>query len=118
MDDHSTTVMRFKNNVTATLFTGCYCQGVRPDCGLLIALNDMVIDYRLRKNLIMRSAHQTLNIDCQVDQNLLLARAFVDAVRTGNPAGIRSPYGDALKTLKLTFAANESMESGKVIYFE
>ena len=116
-DDHSTAVLRFENNVTATLVSGCYSQGVRPNCGLVITLNDMVIDYRLRNNLILRSAHQTLDIDRQVDQTLLLDRAFVEAVRTGDPAGIRSPYGDALKSLKLGFAANESMESGQVIYF-
>ena len=116
-DDHSTVVLRFENNVTATLVSGCYTQGVRPNCGLVITLNDMIIDYRLRNNLILRTAHETRDIDRQVDQTLLLDQAFVEAVRTGNPAGVRSPYGDALKSLKVGFAANESMETGKVIYF-
>ena len=116
-DDHSTVVLRFENNVTATLVSGCYTQGVRPNCGLVITLNDMIIDYRLRNNLILRTAHETRDIDRQVDQTLLLDQAVVDAVRTGNPAGVRSPYGDALKSLKVGFAANESMETGKVIYF-
>ena len=116
-DDHSTAVLRFENNVTATLVSGCYSQGVRPNCGLVITLNDMVIDYRLRNNLILRSAHQTLDIDRQVDQTLLLDQAFVRAVQTGDPSGIRSPYADALKSLKLCFAANRSMETGEVVYF-
>ena len=30
---------------------------------------------------------------------------------------IRSPYADALKSLKIAFAANKSMETGEVIYF-
>lgn len=38
--------------------------------------------------------------------------AFLKAVRTGNPAGIMTTYGDALKTCELTVAATESAEKG------
>lgn len=117
-DDHSTAVIRFKNNVTATLVSACYSRSVRPNCGYVITLPDKVLDYRLRNNLIIRTAHETRDIDRQVDQTLLLDQAFVNAVATGDPSGVRSPYGDALKSLELSFAANESMETGKVIYFE
>ena len=48
----------------------------------------------------------------------MLDRAFVTAVQTGDKSLIRSPYADALKSLKLGFAANQSMETGQVIYFE
>ena len=116
-DDHSTAVIRFPNNVTATLVSGCYSTTVRPNCGLVITLPDMVIDYRLRNNLIFRTAHETIDVDRQVDQTLLLDQAFVRAVQTGDPSGIRSPYADALKSLKLCFAANRSMETGEVVYF-
>ena len=116
-DDHSTAVIRFPNNVTATLVSGCYSTTVRPNCGLFITLPDMVIDYRLRNNLIFRTAHETIDVDRQVDQTLLLDQAFVRAVQTGDPSGIRSPYADALKSLKLCFAANRSMETGEVVYF-
>ncbi len=117
-DDHSTAVIRFKNNVTATLVSACYSRSVRPNCGYVITLPDKVLDYRLRNNLIIRSAHETYDVDRQVDQTLLLDKAFVNAVATGDASGVRSPYGDALKSLELSFAANESMETGKVIYFE
>ena len=116
-DDHSTAVIRFPNNVTATLVSGCDSSSVRPNCGLVITLPDMVIDYRLRNNLIFRTAHETIDVDRQVDQTLLLDQAFVRAVQTGDPSGIRSPYADALKSLKLCFAANRSMETGEVVYF-
>ena len=116
-DDHSTAVLRFPNNVTATLVSGCYSQGIRPNCGYVITLNDMILDYRLRNNLIIRTAHETRDIDRQVDQTYLLDEAFVNAVATGDASGIRSPYPDAYKSLKVAFAANESMETGKVIYF-
>ncbi len=116
-DDHSTAVIRFANQVTATLVSGCYSKNVSSNSGFVITLDDMVIDYRLRNNLILRTAVETRDVKRQVDQTYLLDRAFIVAVKTGDPSGIRSPYNDALKTLKLGFAANRSMENGQVIYF-
>lgn len=119
-DDHSTAVLRFPNNVTATLVSGCYVkrnEGVRPNCGLMISTPEMVIDYRLRNNLILKTPGETRDIEAKRDQTYRLDKAFLDAVRTGDPSGIRSPYSDAMKSLRLAFAANKSMETGEVIYF-
>ena len=116
-DDHSTVVFRFENNVTATLCSGCYSKAVRPRCGLYITLPDMVLDYRLRNNLIISTADETRDIPRKVDQTLLLDEAFLKAVMTGDRSLIRSDYADALKTHKLCMAANASMESGQGVYF-
>ena len=40
---------------------------------------------------------------------------FIEAIKENNPEIIKSPYSDALKTLKLTLAATTSLEKGKVI---
>lgn len=37
---------------------------------------------------------------------------FINAVKTGDPSAIRSPYSDAVKTLAVTLAANESAAKG------
>lgn len=116
-DDHSTAVIRFNNNITATLVSGCYVSGVNPHNGLVVTLNDMVLDYRLRNNLIIRTASETRDIKRQNEQGFDEDRTFIDAVKSGDGSKIRSPYADALKSLKLGMAANESMETGKVIYF-
>lgn len=42
-------------------------------------------------------------------------KIFVQAVKTGKRTGIRSTYADALKTLKVTLAANQSAKTGKVV---
>ncbi len=116
-DDHSTVVYRFENNVTATLVSGCYSTTVRPRCGYYITLNDMIIDYRLRNNLILSDKNGTRDIPRGVNQTFLLDEAFLQAIITGDRSLIRSDYADALKSHKIAFAANESMESGQVIYF-
>ncbi|MBR4442815.1 MAG: hypothetical protein IKS52_06065, partial [Clostridia bacterium] len=114
-DDHSTAVIRFDNNVTATLVSGCYVKSCRPFCGLAISLQDRVLEYHLRNNLVIRTAAETRDIPRKVDQTTLLDRAFIDAVRAGDPTAVRSPYADALKSLELGFAANRSMETGQAI---
>ena len=50
------------------------------------------------------------------DYNLDMDRAFVEAVRTGDDSDIRSQYGDAVKTLEVTLAAERSARSGEVIH--
>ena len=116
-DDHSTAVIRFAGNVTATLVSGCYLQGVQAHNGLLITLKDMILDYQLRNQLTIQTDQETRTIKAKQDQTYLLDRDFLDAVRAGDPKMPRSPYSDALKSLKLGFAANRSMETGEVIYF-
>lgn len=117
-DDHSTAVIRFPNNVTATLVSACYSKTVRPRCGLYVTLEDVVLDYRLRNNLIVSNAEGSTDTPRRVDQTYLLDRAFIDALKTGDRSLIRSDYEDALKTHRLAFAANRSMETGEVIYFD
>ena len=117
-DDHSTAVFRFENNVTATLVSGCYSKGIRPRCGLYIALDDMILDYRLRNNLIISTPAGVKDIPRGVDQTLILDKVFVEAVRTGDASKIRSDYDDALKSLKMCFAAEQSIATGQVVYFK
>ena len=117
-DDHSTAVFQFENGYTATLVSGCYSKSIRPRCGLYIALSDVVYDYRLRNNLIISTDEKTVDIPRKMNQTEALDRAFVTAVLSGDPSPIRSDYADALKSHKMVFAAEESMRSGQVIYFE
>ncbi len=42
-------------------------------------------------------------------------RVFVDAVLSGDASAIKSPYADAIKTMALTCAAEESMASGEPV---
>ena len=81
-------------------------------------MRDIIFDYRLRNNMIITTKEGSTDIPRKANQTLALDRAFIDAVKSGDPSGIRSDYEDALKSLKLGFACNESMETGKVIYFE
>lgn len=116
-DDHSTAVIEFDNNYTATLVSACYLKKEHgyPFCGLRVFLEDMSIEYRLRTSTTFSTDKETHTFMRQLDQGVTEDRTFIDAVKSGDGSRIRSPYADALKTLKLGFAANESMETGKKI---
>jgi myo-inositol 2-dehydrogenase / D-chiro-inositol 1-dehydrogenase len=42
-------------------------------------------------------------------------RIFLEAIRTGDRAAIRSTYADGLKSLAATLAANESYQTGQPV---
>ena len=116
-DDHSTAVITFDNNYTVTLVSGCY---LTPESqghtnGLQISLEDMTIQYRLRESATFISNKGTFTYRTQQNQGLTEDRTFIDAIKSGDGSKIRSSYADALKSLRLGFAANESMDTGKVI---
>jgi len=116
-DDFSDAVITFKNGVVANLMTGCFvtASGNPIRNGLTIVGRDKSLEYELRTNLCVYTANTMRRYNSTVDQSVLHDRAFLDAVRAGDPAAVRSPYPDALKTLELALAANESMETGKVV---
>lgn len=51
----------------------------------------------------------------EVDPTLEANRAFIHAVVTGDPSGIRSPIEDGLRTLAVTLAANHSHKTGQPV---
>jgi len=104
-DDHSTAVIRYNNNVTATLFSGCYAPGYDKS-GLTMITEDMTIEYILRDSTSFITKNETQTIKRVEDQTLALSRGFIDAVKSGDDSTIRSTYADALKSLKLGLAAN------------
>jgi predicted dehydrogenase len=144
-DDLSTTLITFKNGVTATMITGCYAKNaVCWESKMTFGARDSRMDYVLCANVTVytegkaaakkgKSASVVKGDGVQdkdagehsdvtksdVDFGLICDRTFVDAAITGNGSKIRSPYADAYKSVIFTLACNRSMETGfpvKVVY--
>jgi predicted dehydrogenase len=143
-DDLSTTLITFKNGVTATMMTGCYAKNaVCWESKMTFGARDSRMDYTLCDNVTIyakgtaakksksasvikgdgvqdRDAGEYSDTTkSEVDFGLICDRTFVDAVITGNGSKIRSPYADAYKSVVFTLACNRSMETGlpvKVVY--
>ena len=114
--DYSSAVMKFKNGVVATLFTGCYNRpGAKVTNGMTVYCKDGTLEYALRSTLDIYTAEGQTHMDRGEEQTGIMDRVFIDAIKTGDGSKIRSPYADAIKSLKLTMACEESAKTGEVI---
>jgi len=64
---------------------------------------------------IHRVGKDPVEIKGEEDIFIIEDRTFLGAVRTGDPSGVLSTYKDAVKTLKLSLAANEAAQTGRTV---
>ena len=116
-DDYSTAMITFESGLIANLMSGCFItrEGNPIRNGLTIIGRDKSVEYELRRNVRIHNAAGETKVNRMSDQSVAHDRAFLDAVRSGDPTAVRSPYADAYKSLLLAHAANESMATGKVV---
>ncbi len=108
--DSSVVTMRMKNGASATITSSCVCNHgggvtleiVTPEATFSIAGG----------NVTVREGGKTTEYHAKVNMYEQEDKVFIDAVRTGKRTKIKSPYPDALKTFMVTYAANESIQSG------
>jgi len=142
-DDISTSVITFVSGVSFTFTTGCYStNGASWNSRMTFGSRSSRLEYRLLSNVtiyglinedlaaraegvIKGDGTQRRNedevgvrIDSNVDVGVVCDRTFVDAVVTGDGSMIRSPYADAVNTLAITLACNESMATGRPVKIE
>jgi len=117
--DYSSAIIKFKSGVVANIFTGCYkLEGSNMQNGMNIYCQDATLEYCLRKWLKIRDVNGEQYIERGDEQTGIMDNVFMEAVRTGDASKILSDYDNAVKSLRLTLACNESIETGKTIFFE
>jgi len=139
-DDVSTTSVRFECGALGSLSTGCYAKSGEAfdsritfsakDCRLDHYILDKVNIYGLKSGQddgaglvfkgdgTMKADSSALTIRDSGDAGVRCDRTFVDAVLTGDPSAIRSPYADAVRTMEFVMAINQSMETGRPVRVE
>ncbi len=136
-DDLSTTILKFKNGVTAHLMTGCYSlDGACWDSKMTFGGRKARLDYILTERVTVFGINEAdkvaetkgvisgdgtlrrseseigITIKNNIDFGVECDRTFVEAVISGDASKIRSPYADAMATLAVGLACNKSMETG------
>jgi len=115
LHDYSSAVITMESGLVATIFNGCYLGSGSPGyvSGMNIHCSDRTIRYKLRDKVTLETKTENITYwKRAADWQTTMNRTFIDAVKTGDASAIRSPYEDALKTLGLCLACNESMETG------
>jgi predicted dehydrogenase len=122
VEDVATTCLQFANGAVGTIScTSALSSGYLV--GLTLVLRDLVAELHLDVPGGLDYQHATpwlrtiqpfqrRAVQGQNDSYRREDEVFIDAVRTGNPQAIRSPYSDARKTLAVTLAAQRAVDSG------
>jgi len=111
VDDISMVNIEFKNGAVANIASSCAMQGwgrvqLEVFCrGLVVQVGG--------GSKINRKGEVDTSTEGYVGQDR--DRVFIDAVKSGDPSGIKSPYSDAFETFKITMAASKSFETGKAV---
>jgi len=104
--------LEFENGAVGNVSNSCMAsQGHLV--GLQLFARDLMVEVT-DKLTIKRPGHME-QIEGGGDPYLEENRAFLRAVETGDRSGVRSPYADAVKTLALTLAADESGRKHQVV---
>ncbi|HID10152.1 MAG TPA: Gfo/Idh/MocA family oxidoreductase [Candidatus Latescibacteria bacterium] len=117
-DDASATVFTFRNGVVGNLIC---TYALFPEITreypfqMFLICKRKLIEYTAGAKVRVLTPRCLEEFPSFQDGFELEDRAFVEAVRTGDPSRIRSDYGDAFRTLEVTLAANRSMETGEVV---
>jgi len=118
LHDYSSAVVTMQSGIVATLFSGCYLGNDSPGYlnGMNIHCADRTIRYKLRDKVTLETRTENITYWKRgEDWQTVMNRVFIDAVKSGDASAVRSPYEDALKTLRLCLACNESIETGRVV---
>ena len=113
VSDVGTAVLEFKSGAVGQISTSCLL-GQGYTVGLTIACHDFLLETDGGSLRLREPGH---NEDWRATTNPMLRedQVFIKACQTRKTGEIRSPYSDALKTLAVTLACNESAKKGKPI---
>jgi predicted dehydrogenase len=142
MEDLTTTLIEFRSGALGVLSSGCYAlEGASFDSKITFSGRNARAEHKIIDSLtvyekqadadgdegsqyvIKGDGALSKGADCRGwsqdgDAGMLCDGTFVDAVLSGDASKIRSPYEDALKSLAVTLACEQSMKRGQPLKVE
>jgi predicted dehydrogenase len=117
VEDTSSSILKFKSGLLCTLACGCFNSVDKAQDEITIEIfgKDFSAIYRWDDSLIYKTKQETKTYYFGNDFHYSALKTFLDAIRNNTPEIIKSPYSDGIKTFATTFAANISMETGKLV---
>ncbi|MEM2930440.1 MAG: Gfo/Idh/MocA family oxidoreductase [Thermoproteota archaeon] len=115
-EDSSIVSLRFRSGAIGVIVSSCVSQNTFTGTFLRLITRNAVVEH-LGHSKILRiyEKNRIHEIRSPVDPYLEEDKVFIESVRTGDTSKIKSSFEDAVKTLKITLAANESAKAGKVV---
>jgi len=105
--------LKFTNGAIGTIHNCCVLKGFGYMTGLTVITPELVVELLGGCKLI--EPGKRTEVASRNDPYRTEDQIFLDAIRTGNTGAIRSSYADAVKSLAVSLAANESYQTGKPV---
>lgn len=112
VDDSSVMTMRFRTGMICSIFSACFIDGAPGKAGLDAFGRSVRVEYVLRRSVRIMTNAGMREMNHRNDEDMECVRTFVNAVTSGDPSAIRSPYADAVRSLALPLAGQRSIEHG------
>ena len=119
VEDVSVVTLKFRNGAIGVILSSCASRNTYRPVGLKVLAKDVVVEHKGHSGVLkiyrdneIRETRPTVDVFFEED------KTFVDAVATGDGSAIKSTYGDGIKTLELTVAANEASRKNRAVLLE
>jgi len=113
VDDASTVNLRFVGKTIASIISSCMVRHA-PNVSLEVFTDRLAV--RLTgQTMTVRREGELREVTPRDDPYLRENQTFIAAIVSGDASAIRSPYRDAVETLRVTLAAGESMRTGRAV---
>lgn len=115
VEDASAVNVQFKSGLCGTIFSACFLK-VGNKSGIDVWSKEAAYEYKERGSLtILRPGKDAEVIAQKNDYATAIDKAFITAIQKQDPSLLKSSYGDAVKSLAVVLAANESMQTGQTV---
>jgi len=116
-EDVSLVALRFRNGAIGVVLSTCASRRTCTGTSLKIIAKNVVVEHGGHSGTLrVYWDKEVRDVKPAVDSYLEEDKVFVNAVAKGDGSAIKSPYGDAVKTLEVTIAANEASQKNQLIY--
>lgn len=113
IEDASAVTLRMASGAIAVVYSACYLKsGGVGKSGIVAYCPETRVEYNLRHSVAFYGKEGVREIRRGNDQGFACDRAFIEAVQSGDPSKVRSPYSDANKSLEVVLAADRSLAQG------
>jgi predicted dehydrogenase len=115
IEDASAVTLVFESGMMGVIFSGCFMRGGPGRNGFDIFCKRGRLEFHNRSHLVIHDGNKQETIKNEVNLGLAEDMAFFDAIEKNDITLMRAPYPDGVRSLALSAAASESMETGKPV---
>ncbi len=115
IEDASASTLVFESGLVGTIFSACFQRSGNKRRGLDIYTRDAYLEFHNRDTLLVHRGEETAEHPNETDTAQAEDEAFLAAIESGDIRKMLSPYPDGVKSLALSAATTESMETGRAV---